>query len=149
MLIVCVLSVSPAGSNMTRILPTMLLLSLLLLTSVVSACKCRLSDFYTLIILYASAQQRVASAASFCKCICGANSTIISLNNARRPPSADGSSSTSPRTCNDCNRQFCLDYKLPICKGTKDEEISTECFRELSRGERAAARRATVADMVT
>ena len=32
--------------------------------------------------------------------------------------------------CNDCNRQFCLDYmNLPICKGKGAEEIFTTCFR--------------------
>ncbi|KAJ5491532.1 hypothetical protein N7539_003099 [Penicillium diatomitis] len=25
-------------------------------------------------------------------------------------------------TCNDCNRKFCLDYKLPICKDAKEED---------------------------
>ena len=33
--------------------------------------------------------------------------------------------------CNDCNRQFCLDYmNLPICKGKGVEEIFTTCFRQ-------------------
>ncbi|KAG6995798.1 hypothetical protein G7Y79_00041g077500 [Physcia stellaris] len=32
--------------------------------------------------------------------------------------------------CNDCNRQFCLEYmNLPICKGKGAEEIFTTCFR--------------------
>lgn len=31
--------------------------------------------------------------------------------------------------CNDCNRQFCLDYNLPICKGAKVEDVFTTCFR--------------------
>ena len=32
--------------------------------------------------------------------------------------------------CNDCNRQFCLDYmNLPICKGKDAGEIFTTCFR--------------------
>lgn len=33
--------------------------------------------------------------------------------------------------CNDCNRQFCLDYNLPICKGAGMEDVFTTCFREL------------------
>ena len=33
--------------------------------------------------------------------------------------------------CNDCNRQFCLDYNLPICKGAGMEDVATTCFREL------------------
>ena len=32
--------------------------------------------------------------------------------------------------CNDCNRQFCLDYNLPICKGAGVEDVFTTCFRE-------------------
>lgn len=32
--------------------------------------------------------------------------------------------------CNDCNRQFCLDYNLPICKGAAMEDVFTTCFRE-------------------
>jgi hypothetical protein len=35
-------------------------------------------------------------------------------------------------TCNDCNRQFCLDYDLPICKGKDKEDIFTLCFRALA-----------------
>ncbi|KAF7508778.1 hypothetical protein GJ744_008655 [Endocarpon pusillum] len=32
-------------------------------------------------------------------------------------------------TCNDCNRKFCLDYKLPGCKGVREEEVFTTCFQ--------------------
>lgn len=31
--------------------------------------------------------------------------------------------------CNDCNRQFCLSYNLPICKNVGMEEVFTTCFR--------------------
>ena len=32
--------------------------------------------------------------------------------------------------CNDCNRQFCLEYmNLPICKDKVLDEIFTTCFR--------------------
>jgi len=31
--------------------------------------------------------------------------------------------------CNDCNRQFCLDYNLPICKGAGMDDVFTTCFR--------------------
>ncbi|KAL6718564.1 hypothetical protein ACLMJK_004656 [Lecanora helva] len=34
--------------------------------------------------------------------------------------------------CNDCNRQFCLDYNLPICRGAGVEDVFTTCFRGLS-----------------
>lgn len=33
--------------------------------------------------------------------------------------------------CNDCTRQFCLDYNLPICKKAALEDVFTTCFREL------------------
>ena len=32
--------------------------------------------------------------------------------------------------CNDCNRQFCLDYNLPICKKASMEDVFTTCFRK-------------------
>lgn len=32
--------------------------------------------------------------------------------------------------CNDCNRKFCLNYELPTCKGAKEEDVVTTCFRE-------------------
>ena len=35
--------------------------------------------------------------------------------------------------CNDCNRQFCLDYNLPICKGAGMDDVFTTCFRESAR----------------
>lgn len=31
--------------------------------------------------------------------------------------------------CNDCNRQYCMDAHLPICKGAKVEDVFTTCFR--------------------
>jgi hypothetical protein len=34
-------------------------------------------------------------------------------------------------SCNDCNRKFCLDYELPICKDAKEEDVFTTCFRKL------------------
>lgn len=41
--------------------------------------------------------------------------------------------------CNDCNRQFCLEYmNLPICKGKGDKEIFTTCFRTFSPMGRSA-----------
>ncbi|KAF8443649.1 hypothetical protein BDZ91DRAFT_167043 [Kalaharituber pfeilii] len=74
----------------------------------------------------------------FCKCTCGLNSTIIPLNTPP-PPSTPPStpphdllflrspSTTSP-TCADCTRSFCASYNLPICKDTKEEDITTTCF---------------------
>lgn len=33
----------------------------------------------------------------------------------------------SKKSCNDCNRQFCLAYSF--CKGEKDENVFTTCFQ--------------------
>lgn len=32
--------------------------------------------------------------------------------------------------CNDCNRQFCIDYNLPICRGAGLDDVFTTCFRK-------------------
>ena len=37
-------------------------------------------------------------------------------------------------SCNDCNRKFCLDYELPTCKGAKEEDVYTTCFRKWFAG---------------
>lgn len=113
-----------------------------------------------------------ANPTSFCKCICGANNTIIPLD----APSFSSSSSSSllkrrsfpePQTqpqhqlhtlqprddddeekntgakekeekkkkanrkksCNDCNKQYCINQKLHICEGVKAEEVFATCFR--------------------
>lgn len=86
---------------------------------------------------------------SYCKCICFQNSTIIPLN---APPTTSPSSvprhiqgpfnpltpradetADSPKhhrlTCNDCNRAFCLDYNLPICKNAREEDVFAQCFQ--------------------
>lgn len=92
---------------------------------------------------------------SFCKCTCFSNSTIIPLNPAKSETSSgidhvlrfyerDSLSSEIEHTdeyikraqkyrslsCNDCNRKFCLDYELPTCKGAKEEDVYTTCFRK-------------------
>ncbi|KAG9682118.1 hypothetical protein KCU95_g14446, partial [Aureobasidium melanogenum] len=64
-----------------------------------------------------------ASATSFCKCTCFSNSTIIPLSDL------PGESTAKKATCNDCNRQFCLSYNLPICKDAKDDDVFTTCFQ--------------------
>ncbi|TIA46226.1 hypothetical protein D6C77_10598 [Aureobasidium pullulans] len=63
------------------------------------------------------------AATSFCKCTCFSNSTIIPLTNI------PGESTAKKATCNDCNRQFCLSYNLPICKDAKDADVFTTCFQ--------------------
>jgi hypothetical protein len=63
------------------------------------------------------------AATSFCKCTCFSNSTIIPLTEL------PGESTAKKATCNDCNRQFCLSYNLPICKDAKDADVFTTCFQ--------------------
>ncbi len=98
-----------------------------------------------------------ASATYFCKCACKGNSTIIALNPKTSSSSSSSTSpnlfrrdrtqaedptilkskddgdespkSQHAKTCNDCNRELCLSHNLPRCKGVKEEEIFTTCFR--------------------
>lgn len=32
--------------------------------------------------------------------------------------------------CNDCNRQYCMEAHLPICKDAGAEDVVATCFRE-------------------
>ncbi|KAJ9197723.1 hypothetical protein DTO164E3_5577 [Paecilomyces variotii] len=111
--------------------------------------------------------------ASFCKCTCFSNSTIIQLGpadprtssvlpdlerrngNVSIPIPSDSTAGTDLSSsssfletrekdkkyrapnCNDCNRKFCLDYNLPICKGAKEEDVFTTCFQRDSRKDEA------------
>ncbi|KAK2075234.1 hypothetical protein P8C59_009379 [Phyllachora maydis] len=38
-----------------------------------------------------------------------------------------------PASCTQCNRAFCLDYNLPICKGAEEKDVATSCFQRDSR----------------
>ncbi|KAF8250920.1 hypothetical protein K440DRAFT_526835, partial [Wilcoxina mikolae CBS 423.85] len=67
------------------------------------------------ILLLLASITSATSPALFCKCICSTNSTIIPL--------------PQTNTCQDCNRQFCLDYHLPICKTSKEADVVTTCFQ--------------------
>ncbi|KAF2761066.1 hypothetical protein EJ05DRAFT_473627 [Pseudovirgaria hyperparasitica] len=85
-----------------------------------------------------------ASPTSFCKCTCFTNSTIIALNSPTSVESERGllareniETRKSKRTCNDCNRQFCLGYNLPICKGATEEDVFTTCFQRDSAKDQA------------
>ncbi|KAE9966379.1 hypothetical protein BLS_007043 [Venturia inaequalis] len=110
------------------------------------ASKSRSQILLTLLTLFSLMNLSLAaSATSFCKCTCFGNSTIIQL---------DGTSPTTPKpslllttreaakagrgTCNDCNRAFCKNYNLPICKEAKEEDILTACFQRDSAKDEAA-----------
>ncbi|GCB24794.1 hypothetical protein AAWM_07679 [Aspergillus awamori] len=97
-----------------------------------------------------------SSPASFCKCTCFSNSTIIPLD----PDSSESTSALNgvshflrrsddaaildtraknyrSLNCNDCNRKFCLDYDLPTCHGAKEDDVFTTCFQRDSRKDQA------------
>ncbi|KAF1959818.1 hypothetical protein CC80DRAFT_466994 [Byssothecium circinans] len=81
-----------------------------------------------------------ASPTSFCKCTCFGNSSIVALNSPveSKAPSAQIQNlkeRAAKKTCNDCNRQFCLSY--PFCKGEKEENVFTTCFQRDSAKDQA------------
>ncbi|GHJ89868.1 hypothetical protein NliqN6_6270 [Naganishia liquefaciens] len=67
----------------------------------------------------------------YCKCICFGNFTIVPLYMPANPS----------KPCLTCTRQFCLDQKLPICKGAevpdldndvgtgKEGDVEARCFQ--------------------
>ncbi|KAK2879477.1 hypothetical protein FQN49_000835 [Arthroderma sp. PD_2] len=103
---------------------------------------------------------------SFCKCTCWSNSTIIPLgppetiapldprdrlsfrdfistrdNEVTSPEDGEGGDDETKdhggRSCNDCNRRFCLDQHLPKCKGAVEENVFTTCFQRDSNKDKA------------
>ncbi|KAL5043198.1 hypothetical protein BDW71DRAFT_128997 [Aspergillus fruticulosus] len=109
--------------------------------------------FITLISLASSAL--ASTPASFCKCTCFSNSTIIPLDPDKGDSSLHGTLNLFSRSdyidpadekragnyrslsCNDCNRKFCLGYDLPTCKGAKEDDVFTTCFQRDSRKDEA------------
>jgi len=76
-----------------------------------------------------------ASPPSFCKCTCFTNSTIIPLSThaTMSSPSPLEKSQTRATTCADCNKAFCLEQRLPICKDAQEKDVFTTCFQRDSR----------------
>ncbi|KAF2645050.1 hypothetical protein P280DRAFT_391902, partial [Massarina eburnea CBS 473.64] len=81
---------------------------------------------------------------SFCKCTCFGNSSIVALDSPveSKAPALErfdlddrAAKSAAKKTCNDCNRQFCLSY--PFCKGEKEEKVFTTCFQRDSAKDQA------------
>ncbi|KAF1355642.1 hypothetical protein EJ07DRAFT_131687 [Lizonia empirigonia] len=70
-----------------------------------------------------------ASPTSFCKCTCFGNSTIVALDapSTASKPNLELRPRASKKSCNDCNRQFCLSYSF--CKSEKEENVFTTCFQ--------------------
>ncbi|KAF1814712.1 hypothetical protein P152DRAFT_455750 [Eremomyces bilateralis CBS 781.70] len=85
-----------------------------------------------------------ASATSFCKCTCFSNSTIIALDGSKPSTTARSgplSLARDPKkgsgTCSSCNKKFCLDYNLPICKDATEDDVVTTCFQRDSAKDQA------------
>ncbi|OAL00457.1 hypothetical protein IQ06DRAFT_293787 [Phaeosphaeriaceae sp. SRC1lsM3a] len=79
-----------------------------------------------------------ATPTSFCKCTCFGNSTIVALGASpsdKKPINPDLRPRASKKTCNDCNRQYCLGYSF--CKGEKEENVVTTCFQRDSAKDQA------------
>lgn len=72
---------------------------------------------------------RTPAPTSFCKCTCFGNSTIVALDapSTTSKPNLELRPRASKKSCNDCNRQFCLSYSF--CKGEKEEKVLTTCFQ--------------------
>ncbi|KAF9697126.1 hypothetical protein EKO04_005002 [Ascochyta lentis] len=66
---------------------------------------------------------------SFCKCTCFGNSTIVALDppTTTSKPMLELRPRATKKSCNDCNRQFCLSYSF--CKGEKEDKVLTTCFQ--------------------
>ncbi|KAK3724211.1 hypothetical protein LTR37_001336 [Vermiconidia calcicola] len=98
---------------------------------------------YLLLFLTYSSLSLAASPTTFCKCTCYSNSTIIPLDGPPSSPSmgsnnsAENSSTPAHRTCNDCNKQFCLDLDLPICNEATEDDVFTTCFQRDSAKDQA------------
>lgn len=97
--------------------------------------------FCVLLLLALLALISTASAASptsFCRCTCFGNSTIVALDSpVSQSPVHPGllKARAAKKTCNDCNRQFCLSYAF--CKGEKEENVFTTCFQRDSAKDQA------------
>lgn len=74
---------------------------------------------------------------SFCKCTCFGNSTIVALDapSPKKPVNPEPRPRANKKSCNDCNRQFCLGYNF--CAGEKEENVLTTCFQRDSTKDQA------------
>jgi hypothetical protein len=75
----------------------------------------------------------LAASSTLCKCACFGKSMLIGLDGKPEssPASPVGKSDTKQGhgTCLDCNKQFCQNYNLPICRDAKDEDVIATCYR--------------------
>jgi len=105
-------AILPAGHNNLPLLPLPLPRSL----------------YVSIFPFYTTFSNTTPAPTSFCKCTCFGNSTIVALD-------APKASSPSRKTCNDCNRSFCLGYSF--CKGEKEDNVFTTCFQRDSAKDQA------------
>jgi hypothetical protein len=75
----------------------------------------------------------LAASSTLCKCACFGESKLIGLDGKLEssPASPVGKSDTKQGhgTCLDCNKQFCQNYNLPICRDAKEEDVIATCYR--------------------
>ncbi|KAK3381908.1 hypothetical protein B0H63DRAFT_215875 [Podospora didyma] len=138
--------------TMTRIrLPTILLALALCLASLVAASWPSLLPVEAVYFVCPASRQTSTAAPTFCKCTCFTNSTIIPLGpQGGQNPSPPAAAAKAPASkavgslqekekraasssCTQCNRAFCLNYNLPICKGAEEKDVVTSCFQRDSR----------------
>ncbi|RYO03074.1 hypothetical protein AA0119_g5065 [Alternaria tenuissima] len=94
--------------------------------------------FLLLTFLSSLSLSLAATPTSFCKCTCFGNSTIVALDapsTTKKPAALELKPRASKKTCNDCNRQFCLGYGF--CAGEKEENVLTTCFQRDSAKDQA------------
>ncbi|KAI4120827.1 MAG: hypothetical protein LQ338_006736 [Usnochroma carphineum] len=106
-----------------------------------SFCKCTCGSNSTIIPLDAPSSSSSSSSTSFLL----TRSPLQQLPQLLRPreddaanpkPDKDKDNGKSDerkeyrkKTCNDCNKQYCLSQHLHICEGKAAEEVFTTCFR--------------------
>lgn len=113
---------------------TTLLSFLMLILSVVAACKYILPSSLWVNKRRVHALTLMTAPPLFCKCTCFTNSKIIQLsaNSPSSSPRELEDRAGSP-SCSMCNRAFCREQRLPICKDAEEEDIFTTCFQRDSR----------------
>ncbi|KAK3952002.1 hypothetical protein QBC32DRAFT_342529 [Pseudoneurospora amorphoporcata] len=131
---------------------TILLLSLLSLVgaSAPTFCKCTCFSNSTIIRLGpqpddpASGPNNPANSPPPSKptsTVAATTTTSSSTNNQARSPNPNHahphllnpSKRAASSSCTQCNRAFCLQYNLPICKDAEEKDVTTTCFQRDSR----------------
>ncbi|KDB24201.1 hypothetical protein H109_03938 [Trichophyton interdigitale MR816] len=131
-----------------RIRLQVLLLFIVPLLSLVSAgkptsfCKCTCWTNSTIIPLgppgsVAPLDPQPRDTLSFRDFISGRGNGVVKLPTPDGGEGDDEVKDHGGRSCNDCNRRFCLDQHLPKCKGAVEENVFTTCFQRDSNKDKA------------